>query len=57
MGWTEAYTFLAKCVIYDSEAKVHYEPKLLNDKLISFYLCFISTVVPSLISERDYSLV
>jgi len=30
---------LAKCVIYDSEAKVHYEPDLLNKNLISFCLC------------------
>jgi len=26
-------------VIHDSEARVHCEPNLINDNLISFYLC------------------
>jgi len=35
-----AYTVVfPKCVIHDSEARVNCEPNLINDKLISFYLC------------------
>ena len=35
-----AYTVVfPKCVIHDSEARVYCEPNLLNDKLISYYLC------------------
>jgi len=35
-----AYTVgFPKCVIHDSEARVNCKPNLINDKLISFYLC------------------